>query len=106
MYLFDTLILTVLARVIAADSRYSRIRHREEVCQTIAVLVRLVHYEVYEIKTQLADVAVDSVDTDGAGPCARVCAAVARVDEVGVVVTGGAPTRPLGCRMDKTLRCS
>lgn len=93
----------MLARVIATDSRYSRIGHREKVCQTIAVHVRLVHYEVYEIETQLADVAVDSVDTDGTGPSARIRAAVARVDEVGVVVIGGASTRPLGCQMDKDI---
>lgn len=103
MYLYDTLVLTVLARVVAADSRYSRIRHREEICQTIAVLIRLIHYEVYEIETQLADVTVDSVDTDGAGPRARVRATVAGIDEVSVVVTGGAPTRPLSCRMDKDI---
>lgn len=91
----------MLACVIATDPRYSRIGHSEEVCQTTAVLIRLVYYEVYEIETQLADVAVDAVDTDGAGPRARVRAAVAGVDEVGVVVAGGAPTRPLGCRRVK-----
>ena len=78
----------MLSCVGAADLRHGRggTRDTQVVGHAHSVLVRLLQFEVNEVEAQLADVAIDSVDGEGACACPCVGACVSRVDKVGVVV--------------------